>query len=124
MSSLGSRLSKGTYGQAGTYSENMCQQDKESLHIKSYEEWLKKGGLLGLPQKKNKVRDIQICKCCHMQEDVEVLFVEAGGRTKNDALKLKKKRFRLNIKKEFVLRAVQQWNSLFQIVQCLLQVCK
>lgn len=59
-----------------------------------------------------------------MQEDVEVLFVAARGRAKNDALKLRKRRFRLNIKKEFVLRAVQQWNSLFQIVQCLLQVCK
>ena len=54
-------------------------------------------------------------KGCHGEEGQDLFLIIPECRTHNNGLILKEARFRLNIRKNFlIVRAVQQWNQLPQ----------
>ena len=86
------------------------------LETKPYEERLKELGMFSLEKRRLKgdmITVFKYLKGCHTEEGQDLFSIIPECRTRNNGLKLKEARFRLNIRKNLItVRAERQWNQL------------
>uniref|UniRef100_A0A8D0DXF8 Reverse transcriptase domain-containing protein n=1 Tax=Salvator merianae TaxID=96440 RepID=A0A8D0DXF8_SALMN len=89
------------------------------LQTMSYEERLKELGMFSLQKRRlrgDMIAVYKYLKGCHSAEGSD-LFSLAQGRTRSNGMKLQGKRFRLDVRKNFMtVRTINQWNRLPQEV--------
>ena len=96
----------------------MATKIVKSLEAMSYVEWLRELGMFSITKRRlreDMIAMFKYLKGCHVEEGAGLFSRAPETRTRSNGFKLQKKRFHLNIRKNFLtVRAVRQWNRLVE----------